>query len=159
MEGHVSNELIGIIGAAITVAAVFLATMRGIRGDMREIRGEVRDVRTEMKNSLESAVNGLKEGDSRLHDAMNDSASSLRDEMNDSTGKLRAAIDDSASSLRDEMNDSAGKLREEMNAGFKEITSRLVNVGDRLSKVEGIIEGMFWSARNQPPDKPRAGAA
>ena len=46
-----------------------------------------------------------------------------------------------------------------MAAGFKEITARLVNIGDRLSKVEGIIEGMFWSARNQPPDKPRAGAA
>lgn len=141
MEGYVSNELIGIIGAAITVAAVFLATMRGIRGDMREIRGEVRAVRTEMKNSLEREVNGLRDeitdGESRLHDGMNDSASSLRNEMSD----------------------SAGKLREEMNAGFKEITARLVNVGDRLSKVEGIIEGMFWSARNQPPDKPRAGAA
>ena len=84
----------------------------------------------------------------KLRDAIDDSASSLREEMNDSAGKLRDAIDD-----------SAGKLREEMNAGFKEITSRLVNVGDRLSKVEGIIEGMFWSARNQPPDKPRAGAA
>ena len=95
----------------------------------------------------------------KLRAAIDDSASSLREEMNDSTGKLRAAIDDSASSLRDEINDSAGKLREEMNAGFKEITARLVNVGDRLSKVEGIIEGMFWSARNQPPDKPRAGAA
>lgn len=152
VEGYVSNELLGIIGATITVAAVFLATTRGIRGDMREIRGEVRDVRTEMKNSLERAVNGLrdeiKEGDSRLHHAMNDIAGTLRDEMNESAGTLRGAIDE-----------SAGKLRDEMAAGFKEVTARLVNIGDRLSKVEGIIEGMFWSARNQPPDKPRAGAA
>jgi len=35
----------------------------------------------------------------------------------------------------------------------------VVSIGDRLSKVEGIIEGMFWGARNQPPDKPRQGAA
>ena len=141
VEGYVSNELLGIIGATITVAAVFLATTRGIRGDMREIRGEVRDVRSEMKNSLERAVNGLreeiKEGDGRIHHAMNDIAGKLRDEMKDGNNKLR----------------------EEMNSGFKEITARLVNIGDRLSKVEGIIEGMFWSARNQPPDKPRAGAA
>ena len=130
MEGYVSNELIGIIGATIALTAVYLATMRGVRGDVRGLREEVRNLRTDMRESLAGVVKGsrneIKEGDSRLHDAMND---------------------------------SAGKLRDEMNAGFKEITSRLVNVGDRLSKVEGIIEGIFWSARNQPPDKPRAGAA
>ena len=43
--------------------------------------------------------------------------------------------------------------------GIKEITERLVNVGDRLSKVEGVMEGMFWSARNQPSEAPREGAA
>ena len=46
-----------------------------------------------------------------------------------------------------------------MRAGFKEITARLVNLGDRLSKVEGVMEGMFWGARNQVPDKPREGVA
>ena len=46
-----------------------------------------------------------------------------------------------------------------MQAGFKELTARVVNVGDRLSKVEGVIEGVFWSARHQPPDNPREGAA
>ena len=51
------------------------------------------------------------------------------------------------------------ELRDEMQAGFKELTARVVNIGDRLSKVEGIIEGMFWGSRNQPPDKPRQGAA
>ena len=46
-----------------------------------------------------------------------------------------------------------------MKAGFKELTARMVDIGDRLSKIEGIIEGMFWSSRNQPPDKPREGVA
>ena len=50
-------------------------------------------------------------------------------------------------------------IREEMKAGFKELTARMVDIGDRLSKIEGIIEGMFWSNRNQPPDKPREGVA
>ncbi|MDD9989412.1 MAG: hypothetical protein OXQ31_24310 [Spirochaetaceae bacterium] len=49
------------------------------------------------------------------------------------------------------------RLRDEMQAGFRELTAR-VNIGDRLSKVEGVIEGMFWGARNQP-DKPGEGAA
>ncbi len=62
-------------------------------------------------------------------------------------------------SLRSELRDTRGELLDEMRAGFKELTARVVNIGDRLSKVEGVIEGMFWSARNQPPDKPRAGAA
>lgn len=51
------------------------------------------------------------------------------------------------------------RLRDEMQAGFKELTARVVNLGDRLSKVEGIIEGMFRSARHQPADKPGEGAA
>ena len=46
-----------------------------------------------------------------------------------------------------------------MQAGFKELTARIVNLGDRLSKVEGIIEGLFWGARNQPADKAGEGVA
>lgn len=61
--------------------------------------------------------------------------------------------------VRTEIGNLRTELRDEMQAGFKELTARVVNIGDRLSKVEGIIEGMFWGARNQPPDKPRQGAA
>ena len=61
--------------------------------------------------------------------------------------------------VRTEIGNLRTELRDEMQAGFKELTARVVSIGDRLSKVEGIIEGMFWGARNQPPDKPRQGAA
>jgi len=61
--------------------------------------------------------------------------------------------------LRGDMTALETRLRDEMQAGFKELTMRVVNLGDRLSKVEGIIEGMFWNARNQPADKPGEGAA
>lgn len=58
LEGYVTNELLGIIGATITLAAVYLATTHGIRGDVRGLREEVRNLRTEMKESLEGVVNG-----------------------------------------------------------------------------------------------------
>ena len=61
--------------------------------------------------------------------------------------------------VRTDLGDVRTELRDEMQAGFKELTARVVNIGDRLSKVEGIIEGLFWSTRNQPPDKPREGVA
>jgi len=60
--------------------------------------------------------------------------------------------------VRRDLGDVRTELRDEMQRGFKELTARVVNIGDRLSKVEGIIEGMFWSTRNHPPDKPRQGA-
>jgi hypothetical protein len=46
-----------------------------------------------------------------------------------------------------------------MQAGSKDLGEKVGAVGDRLSKVEGVIEGLFWSSRNQPPDKPREGVA
>ena len=61
--------------------------------------------------------------------------------------------------VRTDLGDVRTELRDEMQAGFKELTARVVNIGDRLSKVEGIIEGLFRSTRNQPPDKPREGVA
>lgn len=39
------------------------------------------------------------------------------------------------------------------------IADRLTNVGDRLSKVEGVIEGVVWGARHLSPDTPKEGAA
>ena len=75
--------------------------------------------------------------------------------MNSLDGSLR----DEMSGRRDDMKHMEGRLRDEMQGGFKDLTGRVVNVGDRLSKVEGIIEGMFWGGRNQPADKPGEGAA
>lgn len=54
-----SNELIGIIGATITLVAVYLAAMRGIRGDVRGLREEVRNLRTDMKESLAGVVTSV----------------------------------------------------------------------------------------------------
>ena len=72
---------------------------------------------------------------------------------------VRQEVRDLRTEVRDDMKGLEARLRDEMQAGFKELTARIVNLGDRLSKVEGIIEGMFWGARNQAPDKPGEGAA
>ena len=72
---------------------------------------------------------------------------------------VRQEVRDLRTEVRDDMKGLEARLRDEMQAGFKELTTRIANLGDRLSKVEGIIEGMFWGARNQAPDKRGEGAA
>ncbi len=94
-----------------------------------------------METGLRGEIGGLR-GDVNTLD------SSLHDELN--------TLD---SNLRGELKATESRLRDEMQSGFKELTSRVLNIGDRLSKVEGIIEGVFWGARNQHADKPGEGAA
>ena len=72
---------------------------------------------------------------------------------------LRGETQTGLATLRGEIQSGLAGLRAEMQAGFKELSARVGTIGDRLSKVEGIIEGMFWSPRNQPPEKPGEGAA
>jgi hypothetical protein len=129
-----SAELIGIIAAAIALGTTTLASMRGLRQDMRDLRTELREE--------------IKAGDS-----------AIRDELKGLEGRLRDEMKAGENAIREEMNASDSSIREEMKAGFKELTARMVDIGDRLSKIEGIIEGMFWGSRNQPPDKPREGVA
>ena len=137
-----------IIGGTIPLGAVMFALIRWVDGRFRKDMAALRDE--------------MKAGEGRLRDEMKASEGLLRDEMKASEGRLEGAIVE----LRDEMRAGDGRLRDEMRAvdgrlgdGIKEITERLVNVGDRLSKVEGVMEGMFWSARNQPSEAPREGAA
>ena len=129
-----STELIGIIAASIALGTALLASMRGLRQEMRDMRTELREeIRTTDR--------------------------SLREEIKASNHALREEMKAGDHALREEMNATDATIREEMRAGFKELSARMVDIGDRLSKIEGIIEGMFWSSRNQPPDKPREGAA
>ena len=90
-----------------------------------------------------------------LGTAMLASLRGLRQELRD----VRQRVDHVGVELRDEMKDLESRLRTEMQSGFKELAAQVINLGDRLSKVEGIIEGMFWGARAQPPDNKREGAA
>ena len=141
-----------IIGGTIPLGAVMFALIRWVDGRFRKDMAALRDE--------------MKAGDGRLRDEMKAGDGRLRDEMKASEGRLEGRLEGAIVELRDEMRAVDGRLRDEMRAvdgrlgdGIKEITERLVNVGDRLSKVEGVMEGMFWSARNQPSEAPREGAA
>ena len=94
-----------------------------------------------------------------LRQDMRDLRTELREEIRAGDRALRDKIQGLEGRLRDDLKAGDSSIREEMKAGFKELTARMVDIGDRLSKIEGIIEGMFWSSRNQPPDKPREGVA
>ena len=83
----------------------------------------------------------------------------LRKEIKSSSDQLRAEIRAEIGALREETKTDIGNLREEMQAGFKELHLRISNLAGRVSKVEGIIEGLFWGGRNQRPEKSREGAA
>lgn len=134
-----SLELIGVIAAAVSLGGVMLATTHGIR---RELREEIKAVREESKtSSLES-----------------------REEIKALREEIKAAREESktdVAQLRSEMHAGFAAIRDEMQTGFKELHLRISSLGDRVSKVEGVIEGLFWGARNQQPEKEksREGAA
>ena len=90
---------------------------------------------------------------------IDDFESGLGDKIRALGSGLREEMKDLGNGLRNDTKAVEGGLRTEMQAGFKELTARVVNIGGRLSKVEGVIEGLFWSSHNQPPDKPREGVA
>ena len=140
-EVYVSAELIAIVAAAIALGTALLASMRGVRQDARD-----------RHNELRADMAAL---DSRLTGEMKTLGSELRSEVTSLDGSLRAEM----SGLRDDMNSMEGRMRDQMQTGFKEVNTRVVNLGDRLSKVEGIIEGVFWGARNPPAEKPGEGVA
>ena len=147
-----SAELIAIVAAAIALGTAMLASMRGVRQDARDRHNELR---ADMA-ALDSRLTGqMKTLGSELRGEMETSGTGLRSEVTSLDGSLRAEM----SGLRDEMNSMEGRMRDEMQTGFKEVNTRVVNLGDRLSKVEGIIEGVFWGARNPPAEKPGEGVA
>ena len=79
----------------------------------------------------------------------------LRKEISVLRGEMKAGHD----SVRGEVKAGHDSLRGDMQTGFKELNTRVGTVEQQLAKVEGIIEGLFWSARNEPPDRPREGVA
>ena len=122
-----------------------------LEGAIVELRDEMKAIEGRLRDEMKASAGRLEEAIVELRDEMKAGDGQLRDAMKASEGRLEGAIVE----LRDEMRAVEGRLRDEMKAS----AGRLVNVGDRLSKVEGVMEGMFWSARNQPSEAPREGAA
>ena len=160
---YVNAELIAIVASAIALGTAMLASIRGVRQEVRDLRsdmkGDMNSLRTELKSDIEALGSELRNDMNALRSDVKGDVNDLKGDMNVLGNESRGGLKVLESSLRDEMKAVESRLRDEMQAGFKELTARVVNIGDRLSKVEGVIEGMFWGARNQPADKPGEGAA
>jgi len=161
-EVQMSGEMLAIIGAAVALGVGMFGSTRWIHKDVERVRTDLSklDARlTGEMNKLDGRLSGeMKELEGRLDTRFD----GLRDEMRESEGRLRGEVIKLEARLdkaRDEMTERDAQLRDEMTAGFKLVADRLTGVGDRLSKVEGVIEGMFWSARNLPPDTAKEGVA
>lgn len=134
-----------------------LASFRSLRQEIRDVREDVREVRSEVRD-VRSDVHDVRSDVQKIREDVDEGRGDVQNIRKD-LQNIRQRVDHVCGELRDEMKALETRLRAEMQSGFKELTARVINIGDRLSKVEGIIEGMFWSARNQPPDKKREGAA
>ena len=139
-----------IVGGTIPLGALTFALIRWIDGrhrkDMAVLREEMAVLREEMRA-----------GEGRL-----------RDEMKATEGRLEARI----AGLREDMEATEGRLRDEMKAtegrldariggleaGINKVAERVVDVGDRLSRVEGVIEGALLTNRTTTAEA-REGAA
>lgn len=145
---YVTTELVGLIAATIALGTLLYAAMRGLRQDVRSeiahVRGEIGVLREEMRT-----------GDSALREEIG----GLRDQMQAGDASLREEMVTGHASLREDMQASLAPLRQDTQVGLKELNTRVGTVEHRLAKVEGIIEGLFWGTRNQPPDSPREGVA
>ena len=174
---YVTTELVGLIAATIALGTLLYATMRGLRKDVRSeiahARGEMGALREEMKaghsalreemrtgdNALREEIGALRQEMKTSDSALREDIGGLRDQMQAGDASLRQEMLAAHASLRVDMQGGLASLRQETQAGFKELNTRVGTVEHRLAKVEGIIEGLFWSTRNQPPDSPREGVA
>ena len=75
--------------------------------------------------------------------------------MQDSEGRLEGAV----SALREDMKERDDKLEHAIGGLRDEVTTGFLNVAERVSRVEGVLEGMFPGVRHRPRETPRQGAA
>ena len=155
MEVQVSGEMIAIIGAAVALGVGMFGSTRWIHKDVERLRADM----GKLDSRLSADMGRL---DSRLSANMGKLDSRLSANMGKLDSRLSGEIRESEGRLRGEMHQMGGRLdslRDEMTTGFREVADRLTDVGDRLSRVEGVIEGMALSARYLSPDTPKEGAA
>ena len=115
-----SAELIGILTVGVALAALHLATLRGmrteLRGDLRTVRGELHGVRDELRGDLR-AVRG------ELH--------GVRDELR---GELHR--------VRDELRDDLHGVRDELRADIHTLDDRMRTQERSTAKLHGLLEGL-----------------
>ena len=160
MDQNLMATIGAIVGGTIPLGAVMFALIRWIDGrhrkDMALLRDEMKAgegrLRAEMKageGRLEAAIGGLREemraADSRLESRIDGAISGFREDI----AVLREDVKATEGRLQAEMQAAEGRLDariDGLEGGVKETNEHLVNVGHRLSKVEGVIAGALMNA-------------
>ena len=142
------QQLMAVIGATITLGATLFGSSRMLRKSMERM-----DMRFE--STIAALRADMKEGDDALRTAIQDSESRLRAEAKASESRLAGAI----AALRDDVKERDDKLEHAISGLRDDMTTGFMNVGERVSKVEGVVEGLFPGVRTQPREAPRQGAA
>ena len=108
-----SAELIGILSVGVALAALHMASIKGLREDMN------------------ARIQGLR-------DDTNISIRGFREDMNASIRGLREDMNASIKGFREDMNASIKGLREDM----KSMENRLDSLEQRMARLEGVLDGL-----------------
>ena len=133
MEG-LSQELIAIIAATITLAALIVPGTRALRHEIGELRREVGD----LDRRLVAEVDGLR---AELQVGLAKSRAELRAE-------LQTGLAESRAELRAELQTGLGELRAEVSglrADIGEVGNQVSELRERMARVEGLLEGFTRS--------------
>lgn len=142
------QQLMAVIGATITLGATLFGSSRMLRKSMERM-----DMRFE--STVAALRADMKDIEGRLRADAKASEGRLRAEVKASEGRLEGAI----AVLRDDMKERGDKLEHAIGGLRDDMTTGFMNVGERVSKVEGVVEGLFPGVRTQPREAPRQGAA
>ena len=147
MNQELMATVVAIVGASIPLGAVMFALIRWIDGRLRKDMAVLREDMRATEGRLEARIDGAIVG--------------LREELQATEGRLRDELKATEGRLRDELQATEGRLEariDELKATDRRLEDGIGEVNDRLSKVEGVIEGAFLSLRSLPAET-REGAA
>ena len=133
-----STVVIGVLGGLMTalvgVLGALLVWQLSAIGDSidnlgTELRSEISSPRDEQRSELRSEIGGLRD----------EFRSELRSEIGGLRDEFRSELRSEIGGLRDEFRSEIGGLRAEMQAGFRQINTTLLDHTDRLARLEAAV--------------------